>query len=204
MNCEDRQSHRKVYARGYFDALRKLGIDPEEMKMQQAKFDSIHRGLSSIAKKVFEGVPIAEPWSASQIHNELTRLQICGCDLRTVTGCLNTLVEAGLAEEPQRGAFIRAQIRQKAPAPTIKLVPSLTKEPEMKPQPVATSNAPAETDPIDRLSGIAARVITVAETLRALASDIETAAIEIADRSEKRNDETKKLRQLQELLKSLA
>jgi len=171
--------------------------------MQQARFDSVHRGLSSIAKKVFEGVPIEEPWSAGQVHSELRRLGFGSADLNTTKGCLNTLVEAGIVEEPTRGTFIRAQIRSKPEHPKIKLVPNLTQEESMQ-KPATPAQENDRQDPLQRLSGLSTRVLQMAEALKTLAADIDAAAIEIADASVQRDAENKKLRQLQELLKSLA
>ena len=63
-------------------------------------------------------------------------------------------------------------------------------------QPVAVQPVTQSATPIDRLSKFAIR-------LRELANDMETAALELAEQAEKNEIETYKMRQLQQILKSL-
>lgn len=164
--------------------------------MNVSKFEQAHRGLSSIAKKVFESVPISEAWNAPAISAEMRRLGSGGADSRVVLGCLNTLIESGLVKEVSKGTFQRIEIRERAE-------PVVTSKP-MEPspmsiraiQPVVVQAVTQSVTPIDRLSKFAIR-------LRELANDMETAALELAEQAEKNDAETSKMRQLQQLLKSL-
>jgi hypothetical protein len=43
------------------------------MAMSHPRWQQLHQGLSSIAKKVYRCVPISEPWDAKQVFNEVKR-----------------------------------------------------------------------------------------------------------------------------------
>lgn len=196
----EKANHRKVYAKGYFDAMKAAGFNTGGMDMNQAKFETAHRGLSAQAKKVYDVIPIQEPWAPTQIMQELHRRNISMSDMRVVMGCLNTLIDSGCVIERPKGMFIRTEVRMKddPKEPVLSIVKSI-KEPEMKPvketQGVSAANE-VTSGPIDRLSVLASR-------LRQLAADMDNAAIELAEQAQKNDSETLKMRQLQALLKSL-
>lgn len=180
--------------------------------MNRARFDALFSGLNAMAKKVYDAVPAAEPWTVNQIVTELVRLRISLCEFRTVAGCINTLVKAGLVREIQRGMFIREEVRDK-PKPQ-------PKEEPMPPKPVvATSPTPQPTteaakpasSPLDKLSSlsthlaqIAKDLATVQSAIKSLTSNLDTAALEIEEMFATRDTETDKLRQVLSTLKSLA
>ena len=85
--------------------------------MNEARFSSIHRGLSSVAQKVYAAVPIADEWAIEAVRRELTRKGHT-IDLHTIRGCMSSLVDSGLVTEPSRGQFSRVAIKEayKAPA----------------------------------------------------------------------------------------
>lgn len=183
--------HKKVFAAGYYKGLRESESKGEIMN--QSRFDAVYRGLSAQAKKVYEALPISEPWGPSQIMQELHRRNISMSDMRVVIGCINTMIDVGCVEEPTKGMFVRAEIREKqATAPILKEIKQ--KEPEVKQD--AAKQTETETSPIDRLSLLSRR-------LRDLASDMDDAAIALAEQAQKNESETVKMRQLQALLKSL-
>jgi len=62
--------------------------------------------------------------------------------------------------------------------------------------------APAST-PLDRLANLAARLRQATAMLTSIAADVENIALEIVEDNDRRDEEVKKLRQLQALLKSL-
>jgi hypothetical protein len=174
--------------------------------MSQARFNSVYSGLTAIAKKVYEAVPIAETWSIPQIIGELERTGFRH-EYRSVAGCLATLLNAGLVQETSKGKFCREPIREKTIAP---------KEEAMKAAPVpavAVSPAPAvraavavpapQKSPIDRLGELAARVAAMAGSLKELASDISDAAIDVEAQVEQNEAAMAKVKQLQSILKSL-
>ena len=161
--------------------------------MNQSKFEQAHRGLSAIAKKVFDSVPKSEAWNAPAISADMRRLGSGGADSRVVLGCLNTLIEAGLVNEVTKGTFQRIEIREK----TKPIVITPTESPQMSIRAIQPVAQPIQSaTPIDRLSKFAIR-------LRELANDMETAALDLAEQAEKNDAETAKMRQLQQLLKSL-
>lgn len=197
----EKVDHRKVYAKGFYDALRTLGM--EGTSMNQAKFDGVHRGLSAQAKKVYDSLPIEQAWSPVQIMQELHRRN-CGLnDMRVVIGCINSMIDAGCVAEPEKGMFRRVEVRQKEQikAPKLVSVKSIEEPPMAKAivsaSPVTTSTNKASTvGPIERLSALA-------QKLRELATDMETTALDLAEEAEKNDADTAKMRQLQALLKSL-
>lgn len=169
-------------------------LQRKKNQVNQSKFEQAHRGLSAIAKKVFDSVPISEAWNTPAISADMRRLGSGGADSRVVLGCLNTLIEAGIVKEVSKGAFQRIEIREKA-EPVVTNKPMEPSQMSIRAiQPVAQPIQPVT--PIDRLSKFAVR-------LRDLANDMETAALELAEQAEKNDAETAKMRQLQQILKSL-
>lgn len=211
--------HQKVYARGYFDGMRAAGVNTvgmiiERAAMNEAKFNSIYNGLSSVAKKVYQSVPISSIWSAAQIHRELLRTG-CAGDMKVTAGCLNTLLSSSLILEPRKGEFQRVAVRKKSDSSAEKMDEQGTglkalsaiiensrkvdsKEIKMPPK---TEQSPK--DPIDKLSLLSAKALQISESLKTLANDIDNAALEISEQMSSSDAETTKLRQLQQLLKSL-
>lgn len=201
--ADEKVDHKKVWAHGYYTAMRELG-EPKTMNLSKA--DAAYRNQTTIAKKVFDATPAAECWTSNRIVEEMKRLGSGSGDLRIVLGCMNTLIDAGLVIEPEKGRFKRAMVRQKVlkPAmafpdgPTPTLVPTDIEPKEPPPmQPTKPVVQLVEKlGPIDRLSLFAKR-------LRDLANDMETAALDLTEQSEKNEIETAKMRQLQALLKSI-
>lgn len=157
--------------------------------LSPAKYQERLHNLSAIAQKVYAAVPASEPWSMTCIHQEIQRTGGSTRDARIVHGCLNTLKESGLIEEPTRGTFIRSAIRPEKP----KTTEITTKEEKMPAAP--TPKQPR--NPMTILSELAVRC-------KSLADEIETAALEIDDYVKSKDADAGKLRQLQELLKGLS
>lgn len=174
--------------------------------MLQSKFDSIHRNLTSIARKVYEFVPIQEAWDCSQVCGEMRRQGVSN-DLRLVAGCLNSLVHTGIIAEVERGRFRRASISEKKSHPSIKLVQTVVQkegtEMALKQESAPVVAVASVVDPIERLSTLSNRVLQAMEVLKTLAQDIDTTAIELAESAQRSDADAKKLRQLQALLKGL-
>lgn len=167
--------------------------------MTPSRMESKLRGQTAIAQKVFEVVPIQEAWSAVEIASALVRATRSSMDLRVLQGCLRALCESGLISEAQTGRYRRRAIAKDVPAdianPSTKV--TVTKKesavPEAKPK-----------SPIDLLSSLSARLTALrahvdAET-KAIASEIETAALSIEEGIEQTAAEANKFKQLQQLL----
>jgi hypothetical protein len=162
--------------------------------MSQARFQAMYSGMSTIARKVYDAVPIAAHWNPGQVVGELSRTG-SNIEYRTVAGCLSSLIDAGLVQEPVKGYFCREPVREKLPPP---------KKDPMKPTAPAPAVTPAApTSPLDRLGALSVRVAGMAQSLKELASDIGDAAIDIEAQIETSQADMHKLKQLQAILKSL-
>lgn len=176
--------------------------------MSLVRFNAVHSGQTAIAKKVYEAVPIAERWNIGQIVGELERIGF-RIEYRTVAGCLASLIESGLVEEPSKGKFCREPIREKTAAPPKEETMKSTATPI---PPVAISLAPItlapvsaaapQKSPIDRLGDLAARVAVMAASLKDLASDISDAALDAEAQFEENAASMAKVKQLHSLLRS--
>ena len=161
--------------------------------MNEARFSSIHRGLSTVAQKVYAAVPIADEWAIEAVRRELTR-KGHSIDMHTIRGCMNTLVDSGLVAEPSRGTFSRVAIKEayKAPPKPIKEA----KQPEKPAMPKQGA--------IDKLTALSARVRTAMSAMKTLADDIDNAALEIEADIIKAGEGAQKYKQLQALLKEMS
>lgn len=143
--------------------------------MNAARFHSLLSGQPTVAKRVFEAVPIAELWQTIDIYNELRRAGKAR-DVKSVEGCLNRLKESGLVLEPIRGHWRRVKVHE-----IDKPTPSTTPDPEPTmnntPNPIPVPAKPVCA--LDYLAPLAARVNKMAADLKELSSAIETAALEI-------------------------
>ncbi|MEB2504620.1 hypothetical protein SB394_11925 [Burkholderia sp. BCCIQ04A] len=162
--------------------------------MTPAKYLAALSGLSAIAKKVLEMVPIQEAWSRSEIAGHLLRVTKSSPDAAVIDGCLGRLKDSGLIREPSRGRYQRVEVRER----------EVLKVPIQKSEEAV--NAPVEQSilPIEILSKLAERARAVATELVMLASDIETAALTIEQGNAENAASLEKLRQFQSILKSLA
>lgn len=143
-------------------------------------------GQSSIAQKVFSVVPIAELWTPSQISQELHRITGSRIDMHILKGCLMTMAGAGLVRVTSSGTYQRVALVQP--------VPPAHDQRDLPVSHIEKTSKPASA--IELLAGIA-------KSLRAVADEIDAAAISIDDAKSKDAQELGKLRQLQQLLKSL-
>lgn len=178
--------HCKVYAAGFYDGLRKSGIEDVEGFMNAARLKQVENGLSGIARKVLEAVPIADQWQAHTIASEIKRATGSAPEIKIVNGCLESLKSSGLVREPTRGKWIRVSTKEHAGA-----------DDEQTPAKVVElRKQPAELTAREMLSQVAIAMMDLAAKVEDVANEI--------DKAEKRNEEkTAKLRQLQELLRGL-
>ncbi len=175
--------------------------------MQQAKFEAAHRGMTSIAKKVFAATPEDSPMNAQQIYGELRRT-VGGSDVRTTAGCLGSLADAGLVMEPRQGYFVRTKIRPKFEPPQLVIdhhhgAEEMTHHTAALPDVVAVVVVEPPKSAVNRLGMLAAAAFQMSAELRTLADDIEIAALEVAEQQEANDADSDKLRQLKSILKSL-
>ena len=179
--------------------------------MNPARLQSMERNLTGIARKVLESTPVAESWTVQRIYAELRRLGH-STEFRTVSGCLASLREQGLVTELRGCGYQRM-------TPRPQLVTPPAPAPETEPQqeaatPPATTTAAAkpaakpatkpELHPLKQVEALAAEARAIAQRAGELAARIEDLALDFEQRMEVVASETKKLRQLQELLRSIA
>ncbi|WP_175786358.1 hypothetical protein [Burkholderia cenocepacia] len=162
--------------------------------MTPAKYTAALSGLSAIARKVLEMVPIQEAWSRAEIAGHLLRVTKSSPDAAVIDGCLGRLKDSGLIREPSRGRYQRIEVRER----------EVLKVPVHKPEEAGAAPVEQSILPIEILSKLAERARTVATELVMLASDIETAALTIEQGNAENVANLEKLRQFQSLLKSLA
>ena len=190
--------HRKVYAKGYFD-----GVAAAEGSMTPSRYQANLNGQTSVARKVFELVPIKEAWTPIEIVAALNRATKSSMDFKVLTGCLNTLKESGLVREPTRGHFQRVEVKEKEERMVdFNARPIVT--PKSPVSAAAPAPAPAAKSPIEILSEISGRLVGVNAEIKRIASDIETAALVIEEGMAANEENLGKLRQLQSILKSLS
>lgn len=180
---------RKSYGRGYHDGIRKANAENEARDMNKRRMETIVSGLNSALRKTFDLVPAESPWTAAQIVDEAKRTGQCAT-LQDTKGRLAALVDRGVVSEPERGKFIRTRIRESQQTDT---------EDEEEQQQVSIE--PQAKQP--QSSSVEDDLIGIAEELRGLASRIDNAAVKAAEQMESVSADTKKLRQLQDILKSI-
>jgi hypothetical protein len=164
-----------------------------------AKLKQAEDGLTQIAKTVLSAVPIAEPWSLEQVKNELVRKKQAIAE-NSVNLCLQNLRGLGLVSEPKRGMFVRVSDKPKIEL-VAKAQPAAPGAPTLSPLPLVAEKGAAET--IDRLASVAAAMRALAAQAQAAASEIEDVALDVEARVQGIRSDALKLRQLQDLLKSI-
>ena len=163
--------------------------------MKHSNFNAIYNGLNSTAKKVYDSVPLAEPWALHKIGSELGRKGIT-IQHSAIKGALHALSECGLIKaEMLHDRFQRIAVRAK-PGPQPK---SLIQEQSMQ---AAHQNKPvlvvttSPRSPNELLSDLAIKI-------RNLANEVESVALIVAGQIENNDNDTKQLKQLRELLKAI-
>lgn len=155
-------------------------------------------GQSSVAKKVYEVVPIQDAWPHGKIYATLNEITRSTMDMRIFRGCLNSLKESGLVREPMKDFFQKSPIKEKKEMEMQTLAPiSTISKPASGAHGQTLSEQKSASDPIDLLSTLSSR-------LRSLADDLDGAAIAIGDGIAESSKNLEKLKQLQSILKSLS
>ncbi len=153
-----------------------------------ARHQSIERGLTGIARKVFEVVPMQEMWPISQIVSEMARIHQSRPDARVVHGCLDSLIGSGLVRMSQ-GRYCRTVSFEQQEEPIM-----------------ANSPPPARVlaeDPISKLGRLAESMRELAQQATATADAIDAAAIEVDEAIRNAQKGDAQLNQLRALLKNL-
>lgn len=130
--------------------------------MQHARAMNILDGQTNLAQKVFAAVPMQEFWSVQQISAEMFRLDNHNLSKGEITGCLRTLVDAGLVNETASQTF-----RSTVKPPKAIEVTAPTKKVQ-----------PAKPSLMDQLFGLATDLRAVAEKVEAVAMEVDSAIVD--------------------------
>jgi len=166
--------------------------------MNAAKQQNMLAGQSSLARKVFQVVPIQESWSAHDIFNSLMAAEATGAQFPAIRRGLVELKESGLIREPVNGHFQRSAITIKSPRGQNMLE-------ETKVGVIAIKKA--EVSALDTLAVLSAEVISLSEEvgqrMKKLATRIEEVALSVEAEREVNTEALAKFEQLKSLLKGI-
>jgi hypothetical protein len=162
--------------------------------MNATKLLEVERGITIQARKVLDSVPMNEQWTIKQVCSELGRRGV-RMDVDTVAGCLASLKDDGLVREGRRGEFQRT-------APKVAVLAAVPVAPVAPVAPAAVAAPPVASAPVDPADTLA-RIASVAQSLRDAAKQLDDLAIEVEERIAVVGAESDKLRQLQQLLRSI-
>jgi len=168
------------------------------MAISESRQLQLLAGQSSIARKVFEFVPIQDAWSTHDIHNASVTANATGISSYAVRRALGELKDAGLIREPVGGKFQRDAATQKT-----------KKEPVMTQVAKPTVGAIKKPEgALDVLAALSGEVVNLSDefskSMKAMAARIEEVALSVAAEQESNAEALGKLKQLQSLLKGMA
>ncbi|MCF7545287.1 hypothetical protein [Pseudomonas petrae] len=169
------------------------------MAFTECRIQQLLAGQSSTARKIFEHVPIQQPWSAHDIHCAALAANATSVAVHAVRRALGELKDAGIIREPVGSKFQRDAV-------TTKL---RIEKPMPKPanETVVPIKKPA-VQALDVLVALSAEVVSLADDigarLKALATRIEEVALSVEVERDTNAEALDKLKQLQDLLKGIA
>ena len=166
--------------------------------ISQTRFKQMFNTLNAPVKKVYEAVPVSEAWTSTQIIAEISRLGYSMRDSKAIIGCLDTLKRQGLIQEPERGSFIRVEVKETT---TFDKFIEETKEKTMATSKPVTQIKQSN---LDRLINLSEKANGLAAQMKAMATELENVALEIEAEIQENSTSAQKLKQLQELLKGVA
>ena len=166
--------------------------------ISKTRFKQVFNTLNAPVKKVYEAVPVSEAWTSTQIIAEISRLGYSMRDSKAIIGCLDTLKRQGLIQEPERGSFIRIEVKETT---TFDKFIEETKEKTMATSKPVTQIKQSN---LDRLINLSEKANVLAAQMKAVATEIENVALEIEAEIQENSTSAQKLKQLQELLKGVA
>ena len=163
--------------------------------MNASKQQNLLAGQSSLARKVFQVVPIQERWSAHDIFNSLMVAQSTGAQFPAVRRGLVELKETGLIREPVNGHFQRTAIT----------IPPSREQIMTKETKTSDTTMPSQGSALDTLAVLSGEVISFAEEvgqrMKKLAARIEEVALSVEAEREVTAETLNKFKLLQSLLK---
>lgn len=159
--------------------------------MNKAQMEAKERGLTAIARKVYEATPIETPWELNRIVANVHQ-NGCTAEYRVIQGCLAYLRDERLVKEVAKNIYQRVAKREK---------PEKQPEPEQVPMKLVLPEKTQDDDPIKKIGDLAASLRSQSTALSQLATQLEDVALEIQGVLEKNAEAANRLRALQSLLK---
>jgi hypothetical protein len=154
--------------------------------MKESRQRQLLEGQSSVARKVFEGVPIQEAWSENEIVRAM-RASHMTVAAHTVRACILEMKDVGLIKEPKSGHFQRVPVQPylRLSGVTDPLTPTRPVSETTVQTPTAKKTEPT---PLDLLATVATELTLMAseysERLRALSLRVEEVALSVASQRE--------------------
>lgn len=169
-------------------------------EITQARFTSVYNGLSVGLQNLYECVPITDRWTVEQVTREFSR-KIGTKPASEIKKMLITLDSNGLIINDS-GLFRR--IKVSGNPSSLNLVKQPVSVPSDGKSSVEIFKLTPARNVMDILSKIASNARTLAGDMKALATEIDDAALEIEQEFQNSEAKSEKLKQLQALLKNIA
>lgn len=171
--------------------------------MKESRQRQLLEGHGSVARKVFDGVPIQEAWPEKEIVRSMRTNNIT-IAAHTVRACLLDMKDAGLIKEPSKGLFQRVPVQPYLRL-TEKAVTESTPTPIIEATMQTTTAKKAEQTPLDMISTISTELTLMAteygERMRAMSLRLEEIALKVEEQREEDAKIIAKANQLKDLLK---
>lgn len=170
--------------------------------MNQAKMQSIERGLNGSARKILEHVEFDQERTLHEITQSLNRAG-CPYQVSTILGCLKQMRDQGLLRNKGEH-WIRE--RPHLPPPTSierKAQTSPIAFPDAPPAPAETTTIVPPLDPVRELAELAKTLRSASTTFAAAANKAEEIALQLEEQLGRESEEITKLRELRDVLKRL-
>lgn len=171
--------------------------------MKEQRQRQLLEGQSSVARKVFEGVPIQEAWPENAIFDAIRNNNI-SIAAHAVRGCLLDMKDVGLVKEPSKGHFQRVPVQPFLRLNEDKDTQS-TKTIDIEAPMQTTTAKKTEPTPLDLLATVATELTLMAsefsERMRAMALRVEEVALSVGSQREEDAKVIEQANQLKALLK---
>lgn len=91
--------------------------------MKESRQQQLLQGQTSQARKIFDAVPIAEPWTEATINKTFSLTGAQPVASHTLRACLRDMRDAGLIREPKVGYYQRVAVTRNVPTPQKEVEP---------------------------------------------------------------------------------